>query len=285
MKLGIYGFSLIELMVGGVILAGIGLTGAQLMKGAKVTQSRIDHDLELDLIHSKITSMFMENAKDCDATFRHLYGTGLTTAITQIKTCPISLAGCTDYHLDASSVPISNPNVPFTTGPTGPELSPRSLWYIQSFGVPVPHNNQAAARTNLMILPVNYAHKTLTNRRVTKFTTIAMRFNSAGAFLQCLDGKSQNIQNIAKEVCTFIRRQWNGETNTCVMGGASSCALGTVFRGISATGPICESTNSIMSNSVPGIGDYIMDTLQPCPQSLSVALSPADGNKVTVICF
>ena len=300
MKLNSLGFSLVELMVGGAILAGIGLTGAQLMKGQKKTQTMIDNDLELDLIHSKITAMFSENAKDCDATFRHLYGTNLATPITQIKRC--TSTGCANRELDASSIPAAAVNaVVFGTGVSAPALSDRTLWYIESFGAITPHNGQAAARTNLMILPVNYAHRTFTNRRITKFATIAMRFNSAGAFRQCLDGSTSTIHNISKEVCNFLGRPWDGENNRCAGSGVDvTCPKGSAYRGFVGTGTglsQCVSTEEVAAvpirPSVPnnGISSFIYnDTTSPAPcavlghMKLNVRLHQADGNRITFVC-
>ena len=58
------GFSLVELVVGGGILAGIGLLGTQLIKNQKVSQQQIDNDLELELLHNKISDFFREDAKN-----------------------------------------------------------------------------------------------------------------------------------------------------------------------------------------------------------------------------
>jgi len=303
MKLSSYGFSLMELMIGGAILAGIGLTGAQLIKGQKTTQTRIDHDLELDLIHARISDMFTENAKDCDATFTHLRGTALTTPITAIRKCSV---GC-ERHLDASSVPPGAP-IAFATGIGAPELSPRGLWYIESFGALRPHNDVSNVGTNLMVMPVNYAHKRQTNRRVTKFVTIAMRFNSSGGFVQCLDANSSNIHNITKEVCNtlvgissagvMIRGIWNGETNRCNTTGINTLcnpADRVAYDGIPGTfrvGNGCIPVDRVMTTPIknhPWLPHPFVDnTLPDCRvhnhQALRVRLSKASGNRLTFVC-
>lgn len=312
MKLASNGFSLMELMIGGAILAGIGLTGAQLIKGQKKVQSNIDHDLELDLMHAKISDMFTENAKDCDATFRSKYNTSNLSAITQIRKC---VDGC-DSSKDASSVNASTSQVIYTTGLSSPHLTPpptgsptRNMWYIQSFGNLQPQNG--ATSTNIVVMPIHYAHKTQ-SRVVTKYVTMAMRFSSTGKFLQCLDQRTSNIQNLEKEMCgavkittgaTTLRGVWNGDTQKCVVSPVT-CPAGTTFVGIPGSGvPGASSpwsckpvTNIVQSKFIPGDSltgtrDWLphINTETNCiistPYTSKVRIAKIEGNRVTVVCF
>lgn len=237
MKLKQGGFSLVELVVGGGILAGIGLLGTQLIKNQKTSQQQIDNDLELELLHAKISDFFREDAKNCDATFRYHYNqTGPIPAPPDIRRCT---ANCnvstilTDAQAATGSVVFS----------VGSSLGDRSLWQIGSFGqLTVNHVGASPDRTNIMLLPVNYVHRTKVNLTRTKFVPIAMRFDSAGRFKQCVDASTTNIHNLERAICSTLnsaggnsRGVWNGDTQKClststIPGG--DCVFGIYVRGI-----------------------------------------------------
>lgn len=323
-RLSSSGFSLVELMIGGAILAGIGLTGATLMKNSKKAQSRVDHDLELDLFHATISDMFTSNAKDCDATFRSKYNSSDLSAITEIRKCT---AGC-DATKDASSVTSHSPV--YKVGAAANVVNPgreRNLWYIESFGRLSYFDNATSTfietnpRTNIYRLPVNYKHRTQSNRVVTKYVLIGMRFDTSGRFQQCIDGQTTLIQNLSKEMCEAIkiddgsgtyRGRWNGQTQKCestmVSGGDGlPCPVGQGWIGnpdpTSGVQP-CKSHTSLMD--VPVYAQPYPTTGAPGGQGMrswsflfevpkcentptytmsSMKLQAGDGNTVRIICW
>lgn len=245
MRLKQGGFSLVELVVGGGILAGIGLLGTQLIKNQKTSQQQIDHDLELELLHTKISDFFREDAKNCDATFRYHYNLpGPIPAPPDIRRC---IANCT-VSTSVSDAQTAAGAVVYSVGSS---LGDRSLWQIQGFGqLFVNQVGASPDRTNIMMLPINYVHRTKLNHTRTKFVPIAMRFDSSGRFKQCVDGATTNIQNLERSICSALnsaggnsRGVWNGDTQKClststIPGG--DCVFGIYVRGIEkANGTRC----------------------------------------------
>ena len=230
------GFSLVELLIGGSILAGIGLLGTQLMKNQKTTQQRIDNDLEVELLHTKISDFFGENAKHCDATFSFHYNQpGPIPAPPSIRRCVTNCESSTDAQLATGSVVFS----------INEAIGDRSLWRIESFGQLRPSNSShSASNTNMMLMPVTYVHRTQ-NRRINKFVPIAMRFDSTGRFKQCIDASTSNIANVEREVCNnlraltstggYVRGLWNADTQKCttsLVNPNGNCANGVYMNGV-----------------------------------------------------
>lgn len=236
MRLKQGGFSLVELVVGGAILAGVGLLGTQLVKNQKVQQQRIDHDLELELLHSKISDFFRENAKDCDATFRYHYNqVGPIPAPAAIRRCTTNCEAWRDAQLTVGPVVFA----------VNSGLGDRTLWQVESFGELINQAGLSPSRSNIMLLPVNYVHRTQSSRRLTKFVPITMRFDSGGRFKQCLDSDATNIQNLERAAChsftaistsgSYVKATWNGDTQTCtttLVHPNGDCPTGVYYNGV-----------------------------------------------------
>jgi type II secretory pathway pseudopilin PulG len=70
--LGKKGFSLTELMIGGAILAGVGLTGAKLFTQQKANQKMIEHEQLITIFHQNFARTFL-NSTACNTTFNQWY--------------------------------------------------------------------------------------------------------------------------------------------------------------------------------------------------------------------
>ena len=240
MRLKLGGFSLVELVVGAGILAGIGLLGTQLIKNQKSSQQLIDHDLELELLHTKISDFFREDAKNCDATFRYHYNLpGPIPAPPDLRRCTANCA-VSSILTDAQSA------TGVAVFGVGSSLGERALWEIESFGqLTVNQLGASSDRTNIMLLPINYIHTTKDNLTRTKLVPIAMRFDSAGRFKQCVDASTTNIQNLERAMCSALnsaggnsRGVWDGENQKCISTStipAGDCIFGVYVRGIEKT--------------------------------------------------
>lgn len=302
MKLNVGGFSLVELMVGAALLAGIGLAGAKLIKDQRSSQSRFNHDLELDLIHAAVGDTITKTVNNCNATFSHLYNAiHPSPAISDIKYC----SGACFYTGSAQALPGI---VRYRTGPANAaDLSTQHLWYIESFGQLITDDGGPAIGPTLMKLPVNYAHTRFTNRKITKFISLVMRFDAAGRFKQCVVDASSNIQNVEKDICLtlvaynslgqLINGRWNGDTNKCEASLVKNCPKGHAPQGVrpdsDVSGPVTQlgcvrTTQSILPSQVGSMTDPMIDTTPvTCVNSgspFTIYLTPSSGNRIGLRC-
>lgn len=247
------GFSLTEVMVGGGILAGVALAGAQMFKDQKTAQKKIEHDLNLAIYHNNLAKK-IGMAANCNATLKSAYynQASISGNIPTLQTCT---GGCADNNsgsglaYDASN--ISSMSTELTTvlgGGTG-WIDNTQVWRADSVTVvgSVTRSGKLTLRVQYSLNPNKFTQKT-----VTKDINLNVRFNG-GTFKECLDAQESNINNLQKDICKSLNYNeqtgmidtngkmayWDDVAQTCKVTGQKDCsAPGMMVQGVRSDGSV-----------------------------------------------
>lgn len=294
------GFSLTEVMVGGAILAGVGLAGARMFKDQKVAQVRVEQDASLTAFHNQFVK-FLQNANNCNATLRDYYGSagGTWSPPSGIYRC----SGCTNatVNYDASGASIPNSSrelwmaLPNPTSGTwiedilGESGKGTKSWKVMGWTLTTP------AATGRATLRVTYkASEARGGRTLTKDVNLSLRFSqetNPPLFRECLSGLESSVNNLQNDICngmtdqfdsTGVIMRWNDATQECERIGSGSlkvkvCPAGTVVEGVRADGSVhCK---SLVDGVVPA-RDLMIESPQNCGSGRT-KLELVDGKLVT----
>lgn len=255
------GFSLTEVMIGGGILAGVGLAGAYVFKEQKLSQKRIDHDQMLTTYHMNLQKQLAIKG-NCNATLSGFYG-GDITANTDLD---ISICDPDDAQYNVCK----NDTDGDVDAGMKKKLAEADMWI-----------DQATGSTNIwQVERIYVAGSTLTNsgrvklrvqykknpelptpKTVTKEILLNARFESGG-FVECYDEKESSVNNLQKDLCDDITKslsntgtvvaKWDEKTQTCDTsrnilsdGKLLECPGGKIVHGINSDGTVrCRDTNN-----------------------------------------
>lgn len=282
------GFSLTEVMVGGAILAGVGLAGARMFKDQKVAQKKVEHDATLTSFHNSVVK-HMQNANNCNATF---YGAGYYGRSGGAWPAPPAIYGCDSCELPANKeLDFSPMDVPRNGSPwlvPGQWIDGTNTWRIESWTMTAP---SGTGKGTLKILYRQAPH--LGGKSLYKDVNLNMRFSqdTTPAFRDCLSGNESAINNLQNDVCNSMTTQfgstgvimrWDDNTQKCVRIGedgskVKQCPAGSVVEGIRADGSVhCK---SLVQGVVPG-QDLMKESAINCGSG-QTKLEIVDGKLVT----
>ena len=227
------GFSLTEVMIGGAILAGVGLGAAQMFKDQKKAQSLINSEKNLANFHANLVK-HISNAKNCNATFRHLNNfpsSSFPSTIPSIFSCENCNVENVKYTAANSigTTPYISENSWIENVQGATNLSTRT-WRIAPGGLGIVPFTGGTGRS---ILRVTYELNPDINggnaKRVTKDVNLNLRFtkDATPVFRECMSSESGNVTNLQNDICLSMTQvsssgrimNWNDNLGRCEVVG------------------------------------------------------------------
>lgn len=248
------GVSLTEVMIGGGILAGIALAGAQLFRNQKFSQMRIEHDQKLAIYHLQLSKM-MNSSDNCNATLKMVVssGSGIPAGmvIPSIKKCT---GNCVDPNSTANDLAYDAWVAGSYTGPdyisssaTKP-ASGSTAWVdkTESYWVKSIVATDAVTRTGPVTIRVTYSmNPRYYPKEVAKDITFNARFNN-GAWKECQNKLEGSVNNLQNDLCKSFNLQefnstgniavWDEATQTCQFKTGKTCPANWALDGIDSNG-------------------------------------------------
>lgn len=280
------GFSLTEVMVGGGILAGVALAGAQMFNEQKTAQKKITDEQKLTTFHQGLQKQ-MGLSSNCNATFKAANLANGTAIANDLALPALYACGseCDDTNrtngggankLDRKAIDVNVGNVILNTDPST-YIDAERVWQAESI---IHKNKSGAAKTTTgpMVLRVTYKKDPrLTKGRdvkVIKDLNINTRF-SGGQFQECLNANESSINNLQKDMCNALSggftttgsapatayARWDDASQTCIVNNKDCSAQGLVLDGVDSLGNAkCKSVVSPYDSNIMQQND-----LTTCP--------------------
>jgi hypothetical protein len=223
------GFSLVEIMIGGGILAGVALASAQLFKDQKFAQKKIDHDQRLALYHQNLVKT-MSRAANCNATLNQFIPVNSVIAPQDLTSLNVCTGGCVDTNAESDqSYDAYTPGAYVGT----PLISPgdftddAQIWRVDRINILTGRNN-----TGNIVLRISYTlnPRIPNSRTVNRDIVLSTRF-SGTSFRECLNDQESSINNLQNDLCKTLNLSeatiasnglmavWNDLTQTCELLG------------------------------------------------------------------
>lgn len=287
-------------MVGGAILAGVGLAGARMFKDQKTAQKKVDGEQSLISYHASLAKI-MHNENHCNATLSAYFGASGGTPWanpTQIAMCN----GCTDVNVNynAGNVTSGMKTVMATAGSTWTDGT--RTWQVMSFRIGRDANtfNVAPSVSGKAVMRVEYRLnpdiKPGGGRTVFKDINLNLRFTQANTpvFVECISGGESSVNNLSHDICSEAMKagtvstdgrimRWDDSLQTCVLTGTpgtalKTCPAGSVIEGVAQDGTVkCKRIGAGINPSQ----DLMLES--SCPPGSNVQLQVVDG-KVRTLC-
>jgi hypothetical protein len=235
------GFSLTEIMVGGAVLAGVALAGAQLLKNQKFSQRRVEHDQSLSLFHSNLLKS-MNLTSNCNATMKAILPSSTSalaaTSVSTLYMCvPGSPAGnkCADDNASADqSFDAYTPGAyqGTTLLSNGQFIDNTRVWQVSGMQI-----LDARTTTGTSRLRITYSMNNRVGKKtISKDIFLNLRFTAAGHFKECINNQESNINNLQNDLCKSLNLSegtstsdgrlavWDEVTQTCRVVGSKDCS-------------------------------------------------------------
>lgn len=294
------GFTLPEIMIGGAILAGVGLAGATLFKNQTDSQARIEHDLMLSQFHTSL-SKILENDHNCNATMKvngNKYGSaslGTSDDITGVYLCDTTTTTC-NANFNAQTVVAVTGAVFLREGDWIDKSSSRQIWRMTKVDYPI-----AVTKSGPLRIRFEYTlNPNIGTRTVTKEAIVNVRFNEDAVsgpvgFIECFNDQESSVNNLQNDVCKSF---YPALTNVASDGGlvywdesSQSCKLngtpGAPLKDCTAFGLMVEGIRSDGTAHCRSIGQGFDSTplvdSTSCPATSSVQLVWS-GSQLKVTC-
>ncbi len=225
------GFSLLEVMLGGSLLVGVGLAGSQLFKDQTVAQKRINNDQALELFHNNL-SKTMSLSENCNTTMKYILPPDKSVPkigiINSLGVCDQALGKCADD------------NSPDTYGDLSFDAYTPHAWkYKKAFFINDDSKMDSWQIKNMEIMD-SLDHSGLVRLRVTYTTNPRVPYRktvhkdvmlnlrlSAGQFSECVDARESYMNNLQYELCKSLRPLtiWDDSKQTCkIINGSTNCS-------------------------------------------------------------
>ncbi len=260
------GFSVSEVMVGGAILAGIGLAGARMFKDQRQAQAKVVGEQELIQFHQMLTKM-LQNENTCNATLAGAWNYNPTQMasfdIANIMDC----TSCTSTNVDYDASPSMTTPAATSYG-ENIWINPGTyLWKITDISW-----KSTPDGTGPAVLKITYGQapsdvpgwagsRAQKVYSVSKDINLMLRFSqnttpSSRLFKECVAGKQSSINNLQNDICGSMTQVtsvgnimvWDDATQGCVARGTTSAPVkvctdaNLVIDGINADGTVrCRS--------------------------------------------
>lgn len=272
------GFSLVEVMIGGAILAGVGLAGAMLFRNQTKAQNQLDQDKALAQYHSSVAKL-LENNKHCNATIGAIGAASIDPSrdISQIMQC---VANC-NWDVDVSTMTTS----PYIS--EGNYTDNSQMWQLND----ITYVGTTSASGPLRIRMTYNLTPRLGNRRVVRDLIVGVRFGG-GTYQGCSNDQQSSVNNLQDDLCKSLTSitstgsviaAWNEETQRCELrNNVKDCsAPGMMIEGIRSDGSVHCRTMGTGFNIESG--SAFDGTSTSCPSGTTAKLV-LSGNRLRVIC-
>jgi hypothetical protein len=259
------GMSLMEVMLGGAVLAGVGLAGAYIVKQQREAQYRVEQDRELNLFHDRL-SRIMNAPANCREFMREItaqLGGGMTFSSERVSTAsnPIQLHTCAGTCNASDTIGTA----PTEKGPAvirpGDWTDNKRNWRMVAFNIPDLQFSGINAASGRYAFKIEYNNPRY--RSIHKDLILNLRFEN-GRFVQCMDPQSSSVNNMQNDICRGMINslgvnslgsivEWDPLTQRCQPRPSivRVCTdLGLVFAGIDSNGMArCKGTPEIVNPS------------------------------------
>lgn len=262
------GMSLVEVMIGGAMLAGVALVGAELFKRQSSATQDVVARAELDAYHNKLASI-LSDARNCNATFSSVSMISSNTGTyTLYMCCPNQSTNpscsLTQSSCLQSSIPMTDQKLILYSDPWGTTPPPGTKGgftarYIYLFNssetgsIVAPTGGgvvKAIIQIEYRLLRPYLSSGSSGAGRVIRKIPLNFKFSGSGVFLGCVDGESGSKNTLQQELCRTL-----GPRLTYYSSGTDKC----------------EYLNTTPTHSCPGItGD---------PRSILIGLN-SNGDPV-----
>lgn len=200
------GFSLVEVMIGGAILAGLGLAGAYIFKSQRSAQKAIEAQRELQQFHQVLTKQ-LTNPVSCNRMFN------LTGGAASTLNNPTELSICN------SNCEVLGPSTSFSQIPKGAWTDGKQNWIISDWALPANANSNSTGVARLEMTMTYTINPKLAGNgypAVNKRVVFGVRYDSSGRPKECIDINQSSLNNLQNDMCN---------TNITTTGDANSGAV------------------------------------------------------------
>ncbi len=222
-----------EIMVGGAILAGVGLAGARMFKDQRQAQTKVDDEQALIAFHQRLTKI-LQNENTCNATFKAAWNynpTQMATfdvdVISDCTTCTNLAADYDAFTANAVATPYSE-NAWIDGNARTWRITDISLKSVTSDGT-----GPAVMKITYGTNPAWAGSRSTKATSVSKDINLMLRFSqhttpSSRLFKECVAGKQSAINNLQNDICGTMGSQvtsigsvmvWDDATQGCVAQG------------------------------------------------------------------
>lgn len=270
-----------EVMVGGAILAGVGLAGARLFKDQRQNQARIDYEQVIQQFHQNLTK-FIQDEKNCNATLSNWGWNGRQAD--QMSTAPFTgnIYGCSNcggtlgFNYDMSSAtPMGTRFIgvgDWIENVNGSTANTLGLWKITGMAWKPGYTQPVGTGTYMVQVTYQMNPSSVAGfagSRATKSMTVkkdialSLRFTQAAAqnarlLKECISPKESAVNNLQVDVCksmTMVSSAgnimgWQDSTQNCQAQGTAVAPVknctdpNMVVEGVNADGTVkCRMLN------------------------------------------
>ena len=237
------GFSLLEVMLGGSLLVGVGLAGSQLFKDQTVAHKRINNDHALDLFHNNL-SKTMSLTENCNTNMKRLVD--IQKVVRQVRTIP-SLGLCDQAQgkkcADDNSIPDGSfdaytPDAwEYKEAYRIDDDSKMDSWQIKKMEI-----RDSLTLSGLVRLRVTYTTNPRVPYRKTIHKDIILNLRlSNGYFSECVDARESSMNNLQNDLCKSLGplATWDDSKQICqIKNETQDCLPNQHVAGIGSNGTL-----------------------------------------------
>ena len=261
------GVSLPEVMIGGALLAGLGLVGAEMFKQQNNATKYAAVRSELDAFHNNVVKL-VSDYRHCNANLFGAFGATTVTsaslpANSLVQCCPS--AGCAvtgtqctpGFTFGGNTTAILTKNGSLGPGTLASGFTPTDIQLHDSTGA----LSVTSAGSNIIKkaeIRITYTMKgqLLGPPTIIKTIPIQLKFTTTGAFSTCVDAELNTKNTLQQELCKGLDQnlvQYNPITDKCerkITTPTHSCPTGEVLLGLDSNGnKICRSADATFIQS------------------------------------
>lgn len=249
-----------EVMVGGAILAGVGLAGARMFKDQRQAQSKVDQEQSVNSYHQMLTKQ-LQNENVCSATLKGAWNYNPTQMMAFDVVDIFDCETCTNTSLDYDAFTVTQSATNFGENKW---IAPfNGIWKITDISWKSVSNGTGPAVMKITYgmdpsWPGSRAQKVYS---FSKDINLMLRFTqntdpNLRLFKECVAGKQSSINNLQNDICGSMTQVtstgnimvWSDATQGCVAIGTTSSPVkvctdaNLVIDGINADGTVrCRS--------------------------------------------
>lgn len=289
------GFSLTEIMVGGGILAGVALAGAQMFKDQNSAQKKVSDEQKLTVFHQGLVKK-MGTSGHCNAAFKAngLVGSSINAgqSFNRLAQCTGNCVETNESGTDHRAADVTY-NTTSDLAKVGSFVDGDQVWRVDDIRF---NSTTAKTQSGPMILKVTYEmNPKLTNgvsKKVTKDLVVNARFEG-GVFQECLSAQESSINNLQNDFCKTLNygeftsagdrmAVWNPVTQQCDIGITKDCrALGLAVDGIDSNGQV-KCKKIVTPVVVPELQQNT--TSLPCTGTQKAVITVHSSGSLRVVC-
>jgi hypothetical protein len=296
------GSLLVEVMIGGSLLAGVGLAGATLYKNHLKNQDYLDKIRQLDVFHASLTRL-LQNTSHCNATFNPWRENASVPgqAPNDLKHIRLCSSNCSDDSRAASvgttaadifitkaSARLNDEKqwIAYGLSPTSPR---QRFWQVRDMGFGAVGKATKTGKYTLDIIYELYPGRQNT-RTVQKSIDLFFKFAPGPLFISCGNQKESSVRSVLQEMCDALTKvpgsagkilaKWNEKDQKCDIQDSMTCPANWTFAGFDTNGQVsCISLTKNVDAS-----EFFDPTPQNCSGNKTPSLTVGPDKKVMIEC-